>query len=78
MKDTSRVHLDQTDKKSICPVVARKEWVAFPEVLHGAFLRTSALRLLRCVYGSDQASLAAVQEHLAVMREMHRKAGADA
>jgi hypothetical protein len=68
-------------KLSVTDVIKSLECIRdgrLPEALHGAFLRTSALRLLRCVYGTDEASVVAVQEHLAVMQEMRRKAGADA
>jgi hypothetical protein len=36
-----------------------------PKSLHGSFLRTMALRLLRVVYGSNRASVEALQVHVA-------------
>lgn len=42
-----------------------------PEVLHGFMLRSTAMRLLRCIYGDDLTAAAAIREH--VLRDAARE-----
>lgn len=47
-----------------------------PEVLHGFMLRSTAMRLLRCIYGDDLTAAASVREH--VLRDAAREQEIDA